>query len=458
MAEESNRGNTPPAFTFDDEAMPSTSQEFFEGASGTSDCSTTICDDSFEDLWNAMNSHNDATDVTGHTHVTESGITSAQPVEFRSSIDHAQSSTSRAGMEEASAIPENIASNSDDAWRYQWNTQQRSITDGTYKVDGVTDNGNTSYLHLGSSTSIDHAMAITSPTGMEQAPAVTEGGARIPETTSIDQMKTKYIPADGTSTVSGRTHNTETGSTGFTLPVYSSSGGADNAMASTSYARMGEPSGIFGNDAWSATGAGAREQQQLSGACSNVSSSRDALHGHANEHTGDTAQICNACVLTSVNNSKFVKHCRNSTDGHHKCEACDKSLHLADHLAANYRTHTHDTPYQSPICNKSFRQSKHLNDHKRAHTGEKPHKCHICNKSFRWFRHLDDHKRTHTGEKPYACETCGKSFAQTASLHIHQYTHTDEKPHVCHKCTKRFKTIPHLKRHLNLYCRNGAFV
>nr|XP_054930687.1 uncharacterized protein LOC129386629 [Dermacentor andersoni] len=177
MAEESNSGHTPPAFTFGDEATPSTSQEFFEGTSCTSDCGTTICDDSFEDLWNALNSHNDASEVTGHTHVTESGITSSPRMVSSSSINHAQRSTSRAGIEEASAIPENIASLSDHARRYQWNTQQRPITDGTY-IYGVTDNGSPSYLHLGSSSSLGHARPRTSRTGMEQASAIIQGGTR----------------------------------------------------------------------------------------------------------------------------------------------------------------------------------------------------------------------------------------------------------------------------------------
>nr|XP_054920045.1 uncharacterized protein LOC129381324 [Dermacentor andersoni] len=72
-------------------------------------CHTTICDDSFEDLWNALNSHNDASDVTGHTHVTESGISSSRPMVSSSCGNHAQPSTSRAGLEEESAVPENIA-------------------------------------------------------------------------------------------------------------------------------------------------------------------------------------------------------------------------------------------------------------------------------------------------------------------------------------------------------------
>nr|XP_054920054.1 uncharacterized protein LOC129381330 [Dermacentor andersoni] len=109
QSEESNSGHTHPAFTFGDEATPSASQEFFEGASWTSDCCTTIYDDSFEDLWNALKSHKHATDVTGHTRVTENGITSSPPMVSSSSINHAQPSTSRAGIEEASTIPENIA-------------------------------------------------------------------------------------------------------------------------------------------------------------------------------------------------------------------------------------------------------------------------------------------------------------------------------------------------------------
>ncbi|XP_054920650.2 uncharacterized protein [Dermacentor andersoni] len=123
MVERSKSGHTPPAFTFADEATPSTSQEFFEDASWTSDCHTTICDDSFEELWNALNSNNDAMDVTGHTHVTESGSTSSPSIVSSSSIHYAQPSTSHAGMDEASAIPENIARIPETTGVDQWNTQ-----------------------------------------------------------------------------------------------------------------------------------------------------------------------------------------------------------------------------------------------------------------------------------------------------------------------------------------------
>ncbi|XP_072141308.1 uncharacterized protein [Dermacentor andersoni] len=133
---------------------------------------------------------------------------------------------------------------SDDVWHYQWNTQHRPIIDGTYNVDGATDNASTSYLLLSSSSSIDHERLSANHAGMEESTAIIEDGATIPETTCVDQWKTQCYSANGTPTVSGHTHNTETGRTGFTLPVYSSS-----LLASTCYARMLEPLDIFGNDA-----------------------------------------------------------------------------------------------------------------------------------------------------------------------------------------------------------------
>ncbi|XP_070384781.1 uncharacterized protein [Dermacentor albipictus] len=196
-----------PFSTSIDYATPSTSLTDMEQASAIVEGGARIFQSTRVDQWNTQYLTADvrSTDC-GHVHIAESGITSSLPMVSSSSINHAQPSTSRACMEKASAIPENLASISDDAWLYQWNTQQRRITDWTYNVDGVTDKGNTSYLHLGSSTSIDHAMSIISRTGMEQAPAITESGARIPETTRVDLWNTQYHLADSTSTDCGRAY------------------------------------------------------------------------------------------------------------------------------------------------------------------------------------------------------------------------------------------------------------
>nr|XP_054920244.1 zinc finger protein 271-like [Dermacentor andersoni] len=427
MTEQRKVGHTPPVFAFIEEATPGTSREGGEGASGTCDDYPAYIDEYINDALKALNRQTDASDVND---ATDSGSTNYAPVVSTASADHAWPRTSHAGIEKLSSTTKDTASISDDAWRYQCNTQHRPTTDGTYHVDGITDNGSASYLHQGFSSSIYHATHSTNRTCMEQASAIIEGGTRIPEATGVDQWNTQYHLADSSYAMphsQGHTSNTETGSTGSTLPVYSSSGGADNPVASTSYARTEEPSDIFGNDAWNTTGTGGREEQAFCDVCGNASSRQDDLYGHASEHAGDTAHTCKACDLTSVKNSKFLKHCRYTTGRNHKCATCGKLFSKASDLVVHCRIHTGEKPHKCEICEKSFRQYCHLAFHKLTHTDERPYKCRICDKSFRRSSHLDDHKRTHTGEKPYLCETCGKSFAYATTLSRHQRTHTDKK-------------------------------
>ncbi|XP_065296838.1 uncharacterized protein [Dermacentor albipictus] len=58
-----------------------------------------------------------------------------------------------------------------EAWKYQWNTQAAPTTDGTYNVDGDTDNESTSYQHLGSISRIHNARPSTSHASMAEASA-----------------------------------------------------------------------------------------------------------------------------------------------------------------------------------------------------------------------------------------------------------------------------------------------
>ncbi|XP_070382074.1 uncharacterized protein [Dermacentor albipictus] len=170
-----------------------------------------------------------------------------------------EASTSRDNIQGASPALGAYPTISYDARRYQWNTQHRPLTDETYTTDGVTANASTSSLLLGSSTSIDHGRPSTSRAGMEQATAILEDGARLPETSSVGQWNTQYHMVDGTSSVAGHTDNAEDGSTGFRRPVYSSSSGsADDAVASTISAGIEKASGVLGNEAGNATGTGGR--------------------------------------------------------------------------------------------------------------------------------------------------------------------------------------------------------
>ncbi|XP_070382046.1 uncharacterized protein [Dermacentor albipictus] len=549
MTEQGNGGHTPTAFTFIDGAIPDKGCEGSEGALGTSDDYLTYIDEYINDAWKVLNRQTDATDIND---ASDSGSTNYGPVVTTGRAVHAWPSTSRAGIEKVSSTTKDIARSSDDAWRYQLNTQHTPTTDQTYNLDGVSSSGSPSHLQVGPTSSIDHTKPSTSHAGMVEASARLQYGARNPQTTWVHQRNTQYYPTEGTSPIQGYHHSTETRSTGFTLPVFSSNGGGGNdAVASTSPVGPEQASGIPGNDAripdvtgtepWTvqyyqasgtttvydvscsrsvthlhvessssidraqpstscagmveasailesgtrdAIGTGGSGQQELSGVSGNTSSMRDALHGHDNQHTGDTARICKASDQSSVKQSEFVERCRVRDSKKHKCESCGKIFHHAGHLNIHKRTHTDERPYRCELCDKLFRQSNHLDEHKLMHTGEKRYTCETCGKSFGRSHHLDDHKRTHTderpykckiceksfrhncsltvhmrthtGERPYKCETCGKLFRHNCSLTVHMRTHTDERPYKCETCGKSFRGSNHLDRHMRTHTLHMA--
>ncbi|XP_070382134.1 uncharacterized protein [Dermacentor albipictus] len=456
MAEERNNENTPPAFTFGDEATPRTSQEFFEGPSCTSDCCTTTSDDFFEDLWNAFKSLSYSEDVTGHTHVTESGISNSPPMASSSSSSHPQPSTSHAGTEEISAIPENIASIADEAWKYQWNTQPTPITGGTCNIDGVTDNGSTSYQHLGSTSSIDNARPSTSLAGMEEAsasfedyatrqcsrgaetamaeesnngntpPAFTFGEEATPSTSQEffegtlctpdycaticdDSFEDQWILFDSLNDSkdgTGHAHVTESGNT--SSPPMASSSSINHAQPSTSRAGMEEASAIPENIARNATGTGEREPRVSSGVSGKVSSRRGTSHGNPLKHTGDRTPTLRARDRSSVKMSG------------HKCEKCGKLLSRADSLPAHYRTHTSERPYKCEICKKSFAHRGSFHKHQQIHTGVKPHICQICTKPFKNKVDLNSHLKSHSSDRPFVCDICNRSYKWKRDLQRHR--------------------------------------
>ncbi|XP_070382123.1 uncharacterized protein [Dermacentor albipictus] len=246
MTEQRSGGQTPPAFAFIEEATPGTSREGGEGASGTCDDIPAHIDEYINDALKALNRQTDATDVNDDT---DSGSTNYAPFVSAASADHAWPRTSQAGIETLSSTTKDTASCSDDAWRCQLKAQHRPIADQTYSLDGAYSSGSPSHLHLGPTSSFDHKKPSTSRAGMVEASASLHYGARNPQATRVHQSNAQYYTTAGTSTIQGYAHNRDTGSTSFTLPVYSSNGGGKYAVASTSHMGTEEASGILGNDA-----------------------------------------------------------------------------------------------------------------------------------------------------------------------------------------------------------------
>nr|XP_054930653.1 zinc finger protein 883-like [Dermacentor andersoni] len=91
-----------------DNARPNTSLAGMEEASASLEDGATICDDSFEDLWNALNSRTDATDVDD---ATDSRSISYPPMVSSTNADPATPTTIHAGMEKATFIPEGTGRN-----------------------------------------------------------------------------------------------------------------------------------------------------------------------------------------------------------------------------------------------------------------------------------------------------------------------------------------------------------
>ncbi|XP_065308626.2 zinc finger and SCAN domain-containing protein 22-like isoform X1 [Dermacentor albipictus] len=324
MAEESNSGHTPPAFTFGDEAMPSTSQEFFEGASWTSDCCTPICDDSFEDLWNALNSHNDASDVTGHTHVTESGRASSPFMASSSSVNPAQPSTSRAGMEEASAVPGNIARNAPGTG----GTEQRELCGVFGTVSNRPD-----ALH-------GHAKEPTDDT------------AQICKACGQSSVKmSKFV--EHCRDLTGKKQKCETCGKQFHRAHHQ----AQHHCTDTD------------------------EKLYKCNMCDKSFRHSHHLKIHKRTHTDERPHKCQICAKSFRQSSHLDNHKRTHTDERpYKCQICNKSFRASGHLDTHKHVHTGEKPYICETCGASFTQSGSLRRHEHSHAEEKRHPCQKCAK------------------------------------------------------------------------------
>ncbi|XP_070382128.1 zinc finger protein 256-like isoform X2 [Dermacentor albipictus] len=323
---------------------------------------------------------------------------------------YAVASTSHAGTEEASGILGNDARIPNVTGAGPWSTQYYAAR-GTTTVSDVSCSRTTTCLPLGRTSSIDHTLPKSSCAGMMEASASLQYDASTNEAITSQKSWSSQRTAHSAMFADhfqGHANSTGSGSTGFPLPVYSSGGGSDDSLASTSHVGMQEASGMPGKETRNATEAGGREQQVSCDASRKVSSRRDASHGQPNERTGGTAPMLRARDQSPVNKPN------------HKCETCGKLLSSAAALTAHHRTHTGERPYKCRICHKSFANRGSFYTHQLIHTGLKPHICQNCTRPFKRKADLKTHLMSHSDDRPFICDICNQSFKYNSSLSRHR--------------------------------------
>ncbi|XP_065292401.1 zinc finger protein 454-like isoform X2 [Dermacentor albipictus] len=328
-----------------DHAWPGTSHAGIEKLSPTTKDSASCSDEAWRCLQNAQ--HRPIADQTYSLEgFSYSRSTSHLNPGSSSSIDHAQPSTSRAGMVEASAILEYGASIPDDAWKYQWNTQPTRTTDGTYNVDGVTENWSTSYQPLESIRNIIKAMPSTSRAGMEEASANFEDGATNATGTGGTEQRECCGVSGNVSSRRDSTHRQSSDHADGTAPMF------------TAHHRLS-----------------VKKSNNKCETCGKLFSRASYLTVHYRTHTSERPYKCEIC-------HKSFAHCR--------------SFHRHQHI------HTGVKPHICHICTKPFRSKDDLKNHLKSHSTDRPYTCDICNASFKCNTTSRKHrKKFHEGKMPY---------------------------------------------------------
>ncbi|XP_049515261.1 zinc finger protein 239-like [Dermacentor silvarum] len=261
-------------------------------------------------------------------------------------------STSRAGMEEASASLDNNGRIAIGTWGGQQNTQYYPA-DVTYTMHGHADMAgirSTSYRPPVSSSGGDDTVPTTSHAGMEEATASLQNSGR--NATGTEESEQKELCG-----VCGKV-----------------------------YTRLhGQAAEHYG------------DESSICEACYLPSAKIKKIVRNCLKSTKEKMYKCEACGK-SFTQSWYLKAHQLTHTGikPYNCETCGKSFAWLGYLKVHKRTHTGVTPYKCKTCDKSFKQSSNLNVHQRTHTGIKPYKCETCGKSFKQLSHINKHQRTHT--------------------------------------------------------------
>nr|XP_054920645.1 zinc finger protein 154-like [Dermacentor andersoni] len=251
--------------------------------------------------------------------------------------------TSRRGTQGASSTWGAYRTISDDALRYPGNTHHTPTTDETCNVDGVTENGSTSYQHLGFIGNIDHARPSTSRAGMEEAsPSFEDGAMNATETGGREQQ----LSCGDSRKVSSRrdaSHGQPNERTRGTAPMFS--------------ARDRSP---------------VNKSNHKCETCGKLLGSAATLTAHHRTHTGERPYICGICHKLFAHKTGFHTHKLIHTGlKPHICQNCTKAFKSKAELKVHVISHSNDRPFICDICNQSFKYNSALSRHrKRIHEGK----------------------------------------------------------------------------------------
>ncbi|XP_054930645.1 uncharacterized protein [Dermacentor andersoni] len=318
MAEESSNEYTPLDLSMKDKAAPSTSFDGTQDASTTLGAYNTTSEDALHYQRNTQRPPMIyvTCNIDG---VTDNGSTSCQHLGSVRSIDNARPSTSRAGMEEASANSEDGATISEDTLWYQRNTQHPPMTDETCNVASATDNGSTSCQPLVSINDVDNVRPSTSRAGMEKASANVEDGAtNATGTGGMEQQDSCGVEASDQSSAKKSTHKCEI--------------------------------------------------------CGKLTREARNLAAHCRTHAREKPYKCESCDKSFAHRQSLYNHQRiHAGVKPHLCYICTKPFKSKAELESHLKSHSKDRPFICDICNLSFKRNWHLQRHReRFHEDEKP--------------------------------------------------------------------------------------
>ena len=169
---------------------------------------------------------------------------------------------------------------------------------------------------------------------------------------------------------------------------------------------------------------------------------------------GNPNFVCGDCLVTFVNQEKFVFHCQSHNQNKpFRCQICDHrfGLPLRNLLRHNARKHS-ETKLPCFVCDKRFAFLKLLKDHVRWHFNGIKYKCRQCSAGFSSSAEYVIHKSEHKGITKFDCTVCNKEFPDIYRLKIHMNAHKfEKKTALCPACGKGFSDQSEMRNHFEIH-------